>query len=182
MKLRTTQAGYTLLFSVLIATLVLGVAVFILGISKKQFILAVTARESMFAIYNADSGIECSALAYSAANNTLATTSQGNASIPCNNQSPVPSAAWSSSGMFPITGVTEKSQTGHINIGFANGGCAYVVVTDGTDASGHLTIIDSRGYNIGDFDVNHNLTACPSTSSANASRIVERALRLTEHN
>ncbi|MES2216747.1 MAG: hypothetical protein V4481_05655 [Patescibacteria group bacterium] len=56
------KRGYTLLFAVLIASLVLGVAVFILSISRKQYILSATARESLYAMYASDSGIECGAL------------------------------------------------------------------------------------------------------------------------
>ena len=59
MKHISTISGYTLLFSVLIATLVLSVAIFILSISRKQFQLAVASRESMYAFYNAQSAIEC---------------------------------------------------------------------------------------------------------------------------
>ncbi len=58
-----TRRGYTLLFAVLIASLVLGVAVFILSVSRKQYLLSATARESMYAVYASESGIECAALA-----------------------------------------------------------------------------------------------------------------------
>ncbi|MDE1975436.1 MAG: hypothetical protein KGI49_02940 [Patescibacteria group bacterium] len=56
------NCGYTLLFAVLTAALVLGVAVFILDISKKQYELSVAARDSMYSFYAADSGIECVAI------------------------------------------------------------------------------------------------------------------------
>src|SRR3989344_6514941 len=62
MIFKKKNKGYTLLFAVLTAALVLGVTVFILSVSRKQFILSTTARESTFAIYAADSGIECMAL------------------------------------------------------------------------------------------------------------------------
>src|ERR1035437_10295519 len=60
-KIFGKQGGYTLLFAVLTAALVLGVAVFILSVSRGQYLLASTARESTYAIYAADSGIECAA-------------------------------------------------------------------------------------------------------------------------
>ena len=53
------DSGYTLLFAVLIASLVLGVATFILGVAHKQYVLSSTARNSSYAFYAADSGIEC---------------------------------------------------------------------------------------------------------------------------
>ena len=175
MKTKHTQSGYTLLFAVLTASLVLGVAIFILGISKKQFILAVASRESIFSIYNADSAIECAAAAYNAG--TLATSSSP--SIPC--AGATVTGNWGGSGYSINSLVSSVQQTGHINIGFPNGGCAYVVVTDGYDNSGnHGTIIDARGYNVADF-ASGSVTNCPSTDSTKTSRVVERALRLTYH-
>ncbi len=56
------KRGYTLLFAVLVASLALGVAVFILSVSRKQYILSAAARESMYSMYASDSGIECGAL------------------------------------------------------------------------------------------------------------------------
>jgi hypothetical protein len=51
--------GYTLLFAVITAILVLSVTSFILGVSRKQYILSSTAKDSNIAFYNADSGVEC---------------------------------------------------------------------------------------------------------------------------
>lgn len=39
----------------------LGVAAFILGIARKQYILSSTARDSLYSFYAADAGIECAA-------------------------------------------------------------------------------------------------------------------------
>jgi hypothetical protein len=51
--------GYTLLFAVIVSTLVLSVGISILNISKKEFLLSSSARESTKAFYAADSGLEC---------------------------------------------------------------------------------------------------------------------------
>jgi len=51
--------GYTLLFAVLVATLVLSIGLYILSVSRKQFILSEAARDSMNAFYAADSGLSC---------------------------------------------------------------------------------------------------------------------------
>jgi hypothetical protein len=53
--------GYTLLFAVLVSSLVLAVGISILNVSKKEFLLASSARESVTAFYAADTGIECAA-------------------------------------------------------------------------------------------------------------------------
>lgn len=54
-----TQQGYTLLFAVLTAVLVLAIAIFILGVARKQYILSSSAQDSLGSLYNADSGVEC---------------------------------------------------------------------------------------------------------------------------
>jgi hypothetical protein len=51
--------GYTLLFAVLVSSIVLAVGISILTISKKEFLLSSSARESITAFYAADSGLEC---------------------------------------------------------------------------------------------------------------------------
>ncbi len=51
--------GYTLLFAVMVSSLVLSVGISILNISKKEFLLSSSARESITAFYAADSALEC---------------------------------------------------------------------------------------------------------------------------
>lgn len=50
--------GYTLLFAVITASILLAIAAFIASVSRKQFLLASTARDSMTAIYAADAGLD----------------------------------------------------------------------------------------------------------------------------
>ena len=57
-KKNNYKKGYTLLFSVLVSSLLLAVGISILNISKKEFLLATSARDSSSAFYAADSGIE----------------------------------------------------------------------------------------------------------------------------
>ena len=59
MTYSSTKRGYTLLFSVLTASLVLAVAAFIVGVARKQAILVSAARDSLYAMYAADTGISC---------------------------------------------------------------------------------------------------------------------------
>lgn len=51
--------GFTLLFAVLVATLVLAIGASIITIGLKQIIFSGAGRESQFSFYAADSGIEC---------------------------------------------------------------------------------------------------------------------------
>jgi hypothetical protein len=66
MNFTKSQSGYTLLFAVLTAALVLGIGAFILGLARKQFIISSTSRDSIYAFYAADTGIQCATQADSA--------------------------------------------------------------------------------------------------------------------
>ncbi|MES2470882.1 MAG: hypothetical protein V4526_01475 [Patescibacteria group bacterium] len=51
--------GYTLLFAILITSIILSVGVSILSIARKEVLLSSGAKESQAAIYMADNGLEC---------------------------------------------------------------------------------------------------------------------------
>ncbi len=53
------QKGFTVLYAVLIASLLLSIGLGIYSVSLRDFILASSASESQKAIYAADSGVEC---------------------------------------------------------------------------------------------------------------------------
>lgn len=53
------QKGFTLLFAVLVSIMVLAVGTSIINISLKQVILSSAGRESQFAFYAANTGMEC---------------------------------------------------------------------------------------------------------------------------
>lgn len=55
------QRGYTLLFAILLTSLVVAIGVSILSLARKELTLTTGARESQFAIYAADSALECAA-------------------------------------------------------------------------------------------------------------------------
>ncbi len=59
MTLFNTKKGYTLLFAIIVSSVVLTIASFIVSISRKQFIIASASRDSTKAIYAADAGIQC---------------------------------------------------------------------------------------------------------------------------
>jgi len=162
---RRNQAGYTLLFAVLTASLVLGVAAFILSVSRAQFILASAARESTYAIYAADSGIECAAASVASTTAPFTVTCSGSANT-------IDITKWSGVNSA-INGVyLAKSATFNIDLGSSR--CAEITIIKGnsaTDGSGDaVTQIESRGYNFCDL-LNKPDTANP--------KVVERAIRLT---
>ncbi len=174
MKYSSTNRGYTLLFAVLTASLVLGVAVFILSVSRKQYILSVTARNSTYAIYAADSGLECMSLDPQKGEHVDHNISCNGVNTPLDYND--------------IVGYTDPTDgsTGHdgfeANINFVFRevlnppspifGCAKVNIVkyEVTVGSGKWrTIVQSRGYN------QCTDTGEPDTSST---RTVERALQL----
>ncbi len=61
----STKKGYTLLFSVIVASVVLAIAVFIIQTSRKQILLSSVWRDSTKAFYAAESGLQCAIRAYS---------------------------------------------------------------------------------------------------------------------
>jgi len=141
------KKGYTLLFAVLTAALVLGVAVFILSVSRKQFILATSARDSTYAYYAADSGIEC------LATQILSVSTSSNNTIYCNGrQIDFPGGELLGSTPDGFSGNVYRIPSpspypSYIPIPFSQG-CANAVILMGKNAAGRdKTIIDSRGYN-----------------------------------
>ncbi len=54
-----TQSGFTLLFSILVATMVVAIGATIISIAIRQTILSGTSRESQYAFYAANTVLEC---------------------------------------------------------------------------------------------------------------------------
>lgn len=170
----TRNGGYTLLFAMLTAALVLGVSVFIISISRGQYLLSSTARESMYAVYAADSGLECGSLA--AVSTLLSTTSAigiGAGTISCGGISEQTISSYT--GPSDYSGL--KSRTAYrtiTNLTFGTGvntRCAQVTFIKGMTEDGQypVTIIESRGYN----------RNCPVANATTDPLTVERALVLT---
>ena len=166
-KYNTTQnkrravyaGGYTLLFAVLVSAIVLGVAVSILNIARKELILTSGARESQFAFYAADSGYECAEW-YDANTSYFSTTTwalsspqwqfaDGNANVKC-----------FLSIQSPVNQISPSQFEFYVPLGATGSACADVVITkqyenvtlaDGTTVLPNVltTAIDSKGYNVG---------------------------------
>lgn len=159
------KRAYTLLFAALTAAVVLGVAVFISSVSRKQYILASTARDSLFAIYNADSGIECASNKWEDL-----VPSSGDLTFYCNDN--IYNVVFSGSLMAsPPAGWGPSYESDGVVIPFGTPafpkGCAVVTFTVAADGSKNK--ITSRGYNIGDN------ADCPVIGP----RTVERAMSVT---
>ncbi len=174
------NGGYTLLFSVITAALVLGVAVFILSVSTKQYELSASARNSIYSFYAADAGIECASAAYSGLNGGFVSSSTG-ATVTCGTvgggaQTVSVGAFVAASPGYPSflvnSGASQVYQTpSTLNFSLANGTCAVVTIYDGFDISNnHYMIFEARGYN--------HCSASNGPDTYNPTT-VERALRLS---
>lgn len=164
-KLFKNNKGYTLLFAVLVSSLVLAVGISILNISKKEFLLASSARESTAAFYAADSGLECGVYFI---DKRLKPT-EYNQGIPCAQHFASQPAA-----ITLVTSGTDETYTFDVNLNGSS--CAVVKVTkkvipavapETTD--GYSVGVESRGYNIG-------WSAADNRCNVPSPRKVERAL------
>ncbi len=168
--------GYTLLFSVLISSLLLTIGLAILMISKKELLLSSSGRESQFAFYAADTGVECAMYSdFGAGGGAFSDkTSSPAPNIICNGQNigvtktlpPVPPGMSGINNIAEFTFKIPLDRSGNTN---SPSPCAFVTVDKrySTDSDNSLskTVIQSRGYNTG-----CNVTTDP--------RKVERGLRV----
>jgi len=184
------KKGYTLLFSIIVASVVLSIAVFILSISRKQFILASVSRDSTMAIYAADSAIQCAIQSYM--NLKLATSTltgddpavlvPTNASMNCNGQ--IASSPYVNAGSGEDFSIYNLANTPSLKVevtsqplgfyNYSNNSCALLTIIQGYDATDntkHKTVIEARGYS------DSNSIPCAPGSGYNP-RNVERAIRL----
>jgi hypothetical protein len=174
MSIHSKQSGYTLLFAVLVSVLVLGVAVFISGTARKQYILSSTALDSMYSFYAADSGIECVA-ASGVPSSTAPVT------ITCNTQTPAISYSSVADGSYSDL-VSGTQKEANFNVGFYPPdqpnlltGCAVIKIdTYQNKSGGWSAVVQSRGYNLC-TGASTNGPYGPDTTSP---RTVERALQL----
>lgn len=158
--------GYTLLFAVLVASIVLSVGISILTISKKEFLLSSAARESITAFYSADGGLECAILHDN--DGVFIGDSTDPSQIVCmGNQA----TKFDGFGNAVI-----GTNTFHIKMNDNTNACAIVTVQKDMRFDNELgqnipvTIIESRGYNLGWIE---GADEC----SQNSVRRVERAIR-----
>jgi hypothetical protein len=163
-----SSGGYTLLFSILITSLVVAIGVSILNIARKELILTGGAYQSQSAIYAADNGLECAV--YWDGFGSFATSTDTNIGfIACEGHLVY-------SYLDYPSGSLEGTTTAHMI--FDNKRCAQVEVVK-KYVNGYLTTkISSRGYNVGanPYDIGDPYYGDCSKPEPNK---VERALEYT---
>lgn len=186
MKDKSKQSGYTLLFAIIVSSVVLSIAAFILSVSRKQIVLSSVTRDSTLAIYAADSAIQCLVASYYEGN--LATTTKDSNGNIVNLKGQVYCAGLNTDSDFQrAQGANSefnyKTDNGYsvyelanpFYFNFINDTCAIGYIYDGYDntTNKHKTIIEVRGYN--------TIFSKPCDTGQNAvfnPRAVERAIRL----
>ena len=130
--------GFTVLFAVIVSTLVLALGLGIVAITMKEIKLSGAGRDSELAFYAADSGLECAEY-FDIAKSEFATSTNNPAHIMCNQQ-PIISTTTANgvSATSTFMMYMEYNVTPTISKP-----CAEVTVSK----IGTSTVIDSRGYN-----------------------------------
>ncbi|MEZ4103220.1 MAG: hypothetical protein R3B55_01495 [Candidatus Paceibacterota bacterium] len=153
--LNKNQKGFVALFTVLLVSVILSMAIGIASISLKEIVLSSSASEGSRAFYAADSGIEC-ALYYDRVNSTEGAFFAGN--FMCNGNPPI----------NPLEGADfESPETYSFEIPFGADDelCASIILKRQITGLGYSTLIESKGSNI----------PCGETSP----KKVERSVRVT---
>lgn len=177
-----SQKGYTLLFAVIVSSIVLSIGAFILSISRKQFILSSAARDSTIAVYAADSGIQCAIQEFISTDYPTPSGININpgklSKFNCNSTDYSTDFKLYDVSLIDTTMNFRKLpgdsvfKTDPVTIYLSNGSCANVTFFSGisTKSNQIKTYIESRGYNMGKES---NPSACPVSNNP---RVVERAL------
>jgi Tfp pilus assembly protein PilX len=124
------KKGFTLLIAIITTSMLLIISFVIVNVALKQLVLASSSRESQFAYYNAESGVEC-AMYWDFKNGTVSAFDR---SISTNVASCAGSALGSTGGAATTT----------FTINFTKG-CAVVSVGKTLSTT---TYINSKGYNV----------------------------------
>ncbi len=156
------KAGFTVLYSLLVISLLISISLGIFDIALRDFALAQSSAESHVAFYAADAGMECAlyydlkfrggslAFATSSANPQVALSPQFSyvCGIPLNTGvQPIAAHIYDAGSDIAVTSFTiYLSKAANSAIADPFGPCSIVTVTKSEE--GTVTLIDSRGYNI----------------------------------
>lgn len=173
-KTQQRNKGYTLLFAVLVSSVVLAVGISILSISKKEFLLSSSARESTSAIYVSESALECAIYNFDKYNDEFSSTTPLT-SLRCMGQDvpvtfePDADPDLEDDYLFTFDVRMASQNTKACAVVSIN---RYIHYPDNSEEEpGPVTVIISRGYNLG-WD---GESSCDQPSP----RRVERAIQYT---
>ena len=177
--------GYTLLFAVIVSSVVLSIGISILTISKKEFLLSSSARESTSAFNAADSALECILFWENEGKLATSSTGFGSDTIECGGISVPISYSITSTGpyggVYSVSSLNIKTEANNTG----NTACALVNITKDYYLNSNIsasaiirTKIESRGYNMGwETTVSSGFTQGSCTGKS--PKKVERAIEYT---
>jgi hypothetical protein len=172
---KNTSKGYTLLFAMLVSSLVLAIGISILSISKKEFLISTSTRDSTSALWAADGGVECAI--YGDENGAFTTTADNTNKLGCS----VPYAFPAGQTQLSTPTSEEGIFVFHARFGSSGTSCAVVTVTKYKDSNNKLKFnVLSRGYNTGWRIPDANFPNIGYCDVPSAKR-VERALNYTAY-
>ncbi len=170
-RMRSTERGSTLFIAVLLSSLLLAIGFSLANFATKQIIISTAGRESQFAFYAADTGVECalywdfkapSGSAFATSSDSVTYGLVPSSGIKCNSHDIAAGP--------PVETIITNGNRATTTFGFdfsPQPYCAIVVVGKSPGA----TIIESHGYNIG------TLSSGPACLTDNP-RQIERAIRV----
>ncbi len=155
----SNSRGFTLFIAVIVSSLFLAIGFSLASLSVKQQIISSIGKESQFAFYAADTGIECALYWDFKGANVFATSTEStppSSGVNCNGRDIATN--WNI-----VRDATQAKTTFAFDFSLQTY-CAVVTV----EKSGTLTTIESRGYN--------NATLSGSSCASSNPRTVERAI------
>ncbi|MBP7832015.1 MAG: hypothetical protein KA028_03315 [Candidatus Pacebacteria bacterium] len=176
-KTTASQRGFVALFSVLVSSILLLMALSIAGIAYKEQLLSVNAKSSQYSFVAADTGMECAL--YNDVKLQWFTSTNSPASIMCGGDSVEMLGDISGTTLFVYKLPVEANVNGNIVPG-----CAIFSIDkdyDYLNADGsttNSTKIDSRGYNVLCSNIEYGLGGSTTLTFLNGAgaRAVERYL------
>lgn len=139
MKKNTHHKGFVILFTILIAAIIMVIGLGIYSIASRETVLSGTAREAQYAFYAADAGVECALYAQYLDNTS------GNAPIIANPSSmPFNCGAIPASIILGGLGFVDNPYVMNIVVDTTHKTCAKVSIFD----VGSTRRIISQGYNL----------------------------------
>jgi len=195
-KIMKKNNGYTLLFAMIVASIVLALGVSLLTISRKEFILSSSATQSSDAFYAADSGLNCAEYWNGPNGGNAFNPLSPASSVQCSNvtasstvsvchtgQVPCPDPSIVASTTLDIMGqpvYTYSFYAKFLTDGTSNYSCAAVTVKKYNDSDPNLggayhlySQVTSAGYNIGWNPSGFGSGDCSTASPKKVNRTVQ---------
>ncbi len=166
------QTGFTMLFAVLVSSLLLSIGISIFNLTIKELSLSAAGRESQFAFYAADTGADC-ALYWDLKGSVDGSTFSFATPEDQDQRDPISCGATNSVALSQTGDASAITTTFSFKpVSDSSSSACVQVSVKKTDVG--ATIIESRGYNMG-----YNESVTPPNCLSQSPLKVERGVRFT---